>query len=268
MQAKNTQKLLTALVLIMVVAVGPISGSAFGQDETNAVESLDGFEENVESIDSTSDVNETDEENQIENEQKLREEKIREIKEKRAQKVDDFKVRMSELHDDKIRTDIDKPIRPSDVPPEREPDVVFKGSTKGWTVVGGNAYRSSINFTGEAYHIGSGVWKVHVTEGKIKVADREAEIKMNGIAKHHRLTLHGTGELPSGDQFRLFLRGYFAPTPETGLFAIAFTQGAYHNISTGARLPMAQVGSVHVEPIGDFELPKEVSPQVLDTIIS
>lgn len=262
MQLMNAHKLLTTLVLTAVLVLGSVSGIAFGQVDDKYVENLDGFEDVKESSNITN-----DKKNKNEIEEKSSPDKIREMKEKRAQKLQDFKIRMSELHHEKIRTNVNKSIRSSEIPSDRQPDVVFEGHTTGWAVIGGSAYRASINFTGEAHHVGNDVLKVKITEGEIKIADRVVKIELKGIAKHNQIVLHGTGELLGGEKVRLFLRGHFAPTTENGLFAIAFTQGAYHNVDTGARIPMAQVGSVLIEQSGDFKLPREMNPSASDKLI-
>ena len=96
------------------------------------------------------------------------------------------------------------------------------------------------------------MWKVQ-TLGEIHVGDTYAELEMKGFARGINLVLNGSGELENGEKVRLFLRGHFAPTPESGVFAIAFTQAGVHNINTGERIPLMHVGSVEVFPTVDVE---------------
>ena len=114
-------------------------------------------------------------------------------------------------------------------------------------IIGGQAWDSEIVLKGSAYHVTDQMWKVQST-GDIYVADRHAELEMKGIARGNNLVLNGSGELENGDKVRLFLRGHFAPTPESGIFAIAFTHAGVHNINTGERIPLMHVGSVEVFP--------------------
>lgn len=144
--------------------------------------------------------------------------------------------------------------------PERRAEIVFKGATKGWAIFGGQAYPSGIQmFDGYGIHVKNGIWKVS-TVGEISVGDgsageissgeRVAKLELKGTAAHGKLRLHGTGTLlESGEQFRIILRGHFAPVHGgDGDFVVAFSMAAIKNMETGARIPLIQQGIVHVEP--------------------
>ncbi len=136
-------------------------------------------------------------------------------------------------------------------PQERRAELQFKGKTNGWAVIGGQAYTSGINMTdGHAIHAGNGIWKVS-TDAKISAADREAKLELKGTAAHGKLRLHGTGTLDGSDeQFRIILRGHFAPIHNTdGDFVVAFSMAKIYNLQTGAKIPLIQQGIVHVKAV-------------------
>jgi len=68
--------------------------------------------------------------------------------------------------------------------------------------------------------------------------------------------VQGNGILQNGEMVRLTLVGHYAPTTEDGVFAVAFTNGMFHNTNTGERLIMMQVGSIHVEPMVSAPTPE------------
>lgn len=128
---------------------------------------------------------------------------------------------------------------------ERNPTFIeFEGSTDGWAILGGIAYNTTIDFHGTAYPRGDS-WKV-VSEGEIWVEDKSAKLELRGMIHGDRILLHGNGITDDGQRVKLMLRGHYAPTNEQGVFAIAFTQASYHNINSGDRFLLMQVGTVTV----------------------
>jgi len=152
----------------------------------------------------------------------------------------------------KTSTDVAIDVRPDKVisdAPDRRAEVVFKGTTDGWAIIGGHAYVSDIEISGNAIQQRNGAWMVN-SEAEITVADRHATLDLKGKAAHGKLRLYGTGTLDNGEPFRIFLRGHFAPVhDEPGNFVVAFSAAKVHNMETGAKIPLIQSGIVHVEPV-------------------
>lgn len=133
--------------------------------------------------------------------------------------------------------------------PDRMSEVKFRGGTDGWAIIGGQAFSSEIGISGNAIHQGNGVWKVN-SEAEITVADKHAKLDLKGKAAHGKLRLHGTGTLDSGEPFRIFLRGHFAPVyDQPGDFVVAFTAAKIRLMETGVKIPLIQDGIVHVESV-------------------
>ena len=135
--------------------------------------------------------------------------------------------------------------------PDAQAEVIFKGSTDGWAVIAGQAYPSSIWLDGSAVHKGNGVWKVK-SAAEISVGDRhDIPLDLKGKAVNGKLRLHGTGTLgDNGDTFRIILRGHYAPIyDQPGDFVVDWSMAKVQNMETGLRIPLAQFGTVHVEPV-------------------
>lgn len=265
-------KLFSALVLIMVLAIAPISSQTFAQ----------------------SDDVEVDVEQDIDNEQKTTEnERIKELREKYRDQLKDerkeIRDQMKEERDayrDQIKTHIDQlkdkrqalqdefrplisDISPDDIvgpiAPDREPDLTFIGNVAGWAVLGGKAYPTEMKLSGEAYHAGKGVWQLTAT-GEITVEGHTATLDLKGHARGNHVMLHGSGILSTNDEptIRVQLRGHYAPTANGEEFAIAFTNAVVHNSNNGHRIPLALVGSVMVFPVSDIEIIPETLPETDD----
>jgi hypothetical protein len=229
MKIKTDIRLFAVLAILAVLTISPISSSVFAQSNS---------EDNDESNNNNEDKRKLQKE--------IREKKLREIKNIALENRLETKSKIF----DEIRTR----------EPDREPDLSFRGETTGWTVVGDLAHKSSISLSGHAFKAGERMWKISTT-GDITVGDRKAELDLKGIVTGHKIMLQGNGTLQNGEEVRLTLIGHYAPTTEDGVFAVAFTNGMFHNTNTGERLTMMQVGSVYVEPI--VTTPSESSEEVL-----
>jgi hypothetical protein len=255
MNANKDAKLLSAFALILAIAIAPISTAAFAQVDTAAND-----ESELSTVDETTvdtEINDTEDDSITVDEKARRDEikeKMDELREKRAEKIGEFKDKVKVTYQDRLRTDVRPDTRPNDVAPNRAPDLTFSGDAAGWTVIGSHAWESSTALNGEAWHIRGDVWKVH-SKGTLKVADRSVDVELKGFANGHRLTLHGTGYIGE-DPIRVFIRGHYAPTVDYGEFALAFTQMGVQNQNTGAKFTMAQVGSVTVIPTGTVPIPE------------
>ncbi|MGQ0794649.1 MAG: hypothetical protein ACT4N5_00490 [Nitrosopumilaceae archaeon] len=136
------------------------------------------------------------------------------------------------------------------------PEIQFRGKTTGWAIIGGQAFNSEINLSGVGNHIPNREhWEIKA-EGEIIVADRIAKLELQGKAHHDKIALHGIGTLENGEQFRVSLKGFFAPIAQPndtdgddrGDFALAFTHASVKYMDSGLRIPLMQVGKVYVEP--------------------
>lgn len=196
---------------------------------------------------------------------------IKQLKDERDQKVRDLRASISDEYKDRLRT-TDAHVRP-DMVPDREPDVYFDADANGWLLIGGVAHESFTNIKhGKAYHIEGNHWKLHVDEATFSVGPRDVTMELVGKAKGHRLILYGIGSLGTNDdgtekQFRVMLRGHFAPTPEQGHFAIAFSQFGYQTMENGKRLPLIQVGDATVYPNTNVENPASIEVPISDVEI-
>lgn len=133
-------------------------------------------------------------------------------------------------------------------------DVVqFRGGTNGWVIIGGLAYDSKIGMTGKAIHQGNGVWKVK-SLANITIENRPATLELKGKAVDGKLRLHGTGTLDGGDPFRIILRGHYASIyDQPGDFVLDWSVAKIQNTDNGFRIPLAQDGVIHVEPLMSVE---------------
>ncbi|MGQ0376531.1 MAG: hypothetical protein ACT4OW_03380 [Nitrososphaerota archaeon] len=217
MKIKTDTRLFVALGILTILAISPISSSVFAQSNSG---------------DNDGSNNDNDDKRKLQKE--LRKEKLREIK----------NIALENRIETKSKN-FDEVISHK---PDRAPDLSFKGQTSGWAVIGDLAHKSSISLSGQAFKAGERMWKISTT-GDITIGDRKAELDLKGVATGHKIMLQGNGILQNGEEVRLTLVGHYAPTTEEEVFAIAFTNGMFHNINTGERLTMMQVGSIHVEPI-------------------
>ena len=238
MNAKQDAKFLSALALILVMALAPVSTAVFAQEDTTSDVS-DATSVDESTTDSVGDETQRDEFKA----------KMQELRDLRAEKIQEFKDKLRDEYKDRLRTDVSPDVRPHDLPPDRQPDLTFTGDAAGWTMIGKHAIKSSTILNGEAWHIRGDIWKVHA-KGTLNVGERSVDVEFKGFANGHRLTLHGTGYVGE-DPIRVFIRGHYAPTVDYGVFAIAFNQMGAQNQNTGAKFTMAQVGAVTVTPTGD-----------------
>lgn len=247
MNAKQEAKYLSALALILVIAVAPVSTAVFAQEDTaltDVSETTSVDEPSTDSVDA----------------QTRRDEikaKMQELRDQRDDKIQEFKDIVRDKYKDRLRTDVSLEIRTYDMPPNRQADLTFTGDAVGWTMIGGHALKSSTILNGEAWHIRGDIWKIH-SKGTLNVDQRTIDVEFKGFANGHRLTLHGTGMI-GDDPIRVLIRGHYAPTVDYGVFAIAFNQMGVQNQNTGAKFTMAQVGSVTATPTSDeVKIPEQL----------
>jgi len=237
MNVNKDIKFLSALALILTIALAPVLTAAFAQDD---------FVDSDVSVSTTVDATEIDVD-EIK-------EKMEELRKQRSEKIQEFKDKIRDEYKDRLRTDVNPDVRPYDMTPDRQADLTFTGEAAGWTVIGGYAFESRTILNGEAWHIRGDIWKIH-SKGTLHVGDRTVDVEFKGFANGHRLILHGTGYIGE-DPIRVFIRGHYAPTVDYGVFAIAFNQMGVQNQNTGAKFTMAQVGEVMVTPLTDVKIPE------------
>lgn len=229
------------LAILMIVAVAPAS-IAFAQTA-----SVDG-ETNTDVNTSNTDVNTQAKADVTAKLQAKLDKRIVLAQDKLDKRIDSAKVKIDERS---ANTDVAKraivDVLSND---NQRTDLSFRGQTEGWAVVGGIASKSTIDLKGEAHRADGGTWKIKAT-GNIMVGDRSAIVDLTGFAYGHNIHLYGTGTLASGDQVRVALHGNFAPTGETNVFAIAFSNAGVisKSLDNGIRVPLMQVGSVTVSDI-------------------
>ena len=292
MKSIMNAKLFSALTLLLVLAIAPISSSAFAQTSVEGdvkastgntdvsvsatAEVDDDQDGTTDENDETDETDESDRDERKEDRKEIRDERKedrkeirderkedrKEIRDERRDQIKDFREQVAERYQERIRNSVDADIRPQVVDPNRPADLTFEGKTSGYMLFGNIAWGSQIHLTdGVAHHASGDMWRVK-THGVISIDDsRTAKIDMSGYAKGNRILLNGSGELDNGEKVRLFLRGHFAPTNEYGVFALAFTQAGVHNINTGEKIPLMHVGEVIVTPTTD------VTPDVLGDAI-
>lgn len=237
---KVDAKLFASLGMLAIIAMVPVS-SVFAQTNTN--ENIDSFNEDGGEKKNL----EKDSQNQKKEELRQIKAELKELKEQRTN-FKEIRDNVRQIRD--IASDVVvKPLPFDEVIeiPDREPDLVFRGETSGWTILGGKAHESAISIGGFAYKSDENkAWKI-VADGKLSVADRNVKLEMKGYARSNHVVLHGTGHLEGGDSVRVVLKGNFAPTSEDGIYAIVFTHAFIHTDNSSERLKMMQVGSVTVE---------------------
>jgi hypothetical protein len=176
-------------------------------------------------------------------------EEATDTKNKRADKKDEIKTRLADKEEkridrikDEVRTKV-RDVKTDDA--DRGTNLTFRGNTDGWAIIGGKATKSSLVLGGNAHHVGGGNWKI-TSDGDLTVADRHAKLSISGHARGNMINLQGSGTLDSGENFRVSLKGYFAPTNEKNVYAIAFTHTNVQYTNSGIRVPLMHVGSVTI----------------------
>ena len=273
MKSKKYRSILSAIALLLVLVIAPVSSGAYAQTTTDAEEpdtqttvddtGVSTETDEAETDEAETDEAETDEAEDIRKDYRDDRKEVRDQhKDQRKDLRDQFRDERKDLREqykDRLRNSDISVVRPTPIDPDRRPDVTFTGGTSGYMILGGQAWHSEIALDGSAYHVHNGMWKV-LSTGKISVGDRSAELDLKGFAKGNKITLHGSGTMDNGDKVRLVLRGHFAPTPEYGVFAMAFTNAGVHNINTGERIPLMHVGEVVVTPTGVTDIEPTAEP--------
>lgn len=227
---KKSVKNLVVMVMLLVVATAPAS-LAFAQS---------GFDSDTED----------DDDQEKRSDAKERKDAIKGVHEEFKQQKNALKEQM--------RQEL-KQLKADQRNTAKKIDLTFNGTTSGWAIVNNTAHPSSIKLSGEAYSLRAPLWKINAT-GTLQIADRDVALNLKGHAVNNMINLQGSGTLASGESVRIHLKGHFAPTGIDDEFAVAFTNASVHYLQSGVRIPLMQVGSVHVVPV---ETPA-VEPDVLN----
>jgi len=127
--------------------------------------------------------------------------------------------------------------------------VHFQGTTKGWAIIDGQSHVAEIEIDGNAIRNNKGIWRV-TSDAEITAVDIHATLELKGKAANGKIKLHGTGTLDSGESFRIFLRGHYAPIfEEQGTFVMAFNAAKIQSTENGIHIPLIQSGIVNVEAV-------------------
>jgi hypothetical protein len=224
MQKNQNTKLLTALGLMLVLAISPLAvANAQTSITTSTDASVSANSTAAGSGSANTSVTEDD-----------RKDKLREKAKKRA---------------DELR-DRQRDFRPT---------IAFKGETNGWALIGGVAHKSSISLhDGKAAKVGEHQWRM-VTNGTISAGDKTFDVELKGKAHSTKrnvvnIQLHGTVMI-DGKEHRIGLVGYVLPTSEDNTFALAFTKLGFK----GERYHFLQVGQVTISPLPAANISAEQS---------
>ena len=152
---------------------------------------------------------------------------------------------------------------------QRIPDLKFDGRTNGWAIVGNHAHETHLTLDGKAIYNNNGVWIVK-SDSKLSIGDRDAKVELKGKVNDNNLRLNGTGELSDGTEFRIILRGHYAPIAGSeGDFAVAFTTALVHTASADntIRVPLALVGQVHTESVKPIAVNTDDISQEIEDVV-
>ena len=225
MQKNRNAKLLTAFSLLFVLAMSPL---AVASAQTSSTVSTDAsVSANVTASGSSSTSSTEDHDKKVKVKERL--EKIRaEIAEKAKKRLETRDLR----HDER----------------DFRSTIAFSGETSGWAVIDGKAFKSTITLRdGKAAKVGEHQWRVAVN-GTISVEDKSFDVHLKGQVQGKRhggatVLLHGT--IMNGEEHKIALSGYVAPTNVDNTFALAFTKAGFK----GERYDFFQVGHVTTSPL-------------------
>ncbi|MGI0083021.1 MAG: hypothetical protein ACREAG_06960 [Nitrosopumilaceae archaeon] len=224
MQKNQNAKLLIALGMLFVLAMSSLAVAS--AQTSNTASTNANVSDNEERKDKVSD------------KAKDRVEKIRtEIVDKEERQLEE--KRDTDRHDER----------------NLRPTIAFDGKTEGWAVIGGTAYESTISLhDGKAAKVGEHLWRV-TANGTISVGDRIFDVdlkgKVQGTKRHDSaiIQLHGK-VMFEGEEHRVALSGYLAPTNVENTYALAFTKVGFK----GEDYHFLQVGHLTVTPLATADI--------------
>ena len=218
MQKIQNAKMLTALALLFVLVISPLA-VVYGQ--TNSNTSVD--------LSTSGNITASGGSVKVDSAAKIVGDKL-DIKNLREK----IKSERAEL---KQRTD------------ERRATIAFTGQTDGWILIGGIASKASISLKeGKAVKVGDHLWRIS-TNGTITAGSKNYDVHLKGKVEGNKryggaiVSLRGTAMI-GGEEHRIALSGYVAPTSIEKTFALAFTNLGYK----GEEYHFIQVGQVTTSP--------------------
>lgn len=225
----NYTKMISALAIIMAIAIAPSSG-AFAQADIVTGEV---------------------------NDKQIYKEERKQLFDSLKDQRNDIKTQIKEFRDN----------RPTDrTPLEVEPTLGFNGITSGWAEIGGKAYPITLSLDGKAGQVGERGWKLSGT-GIAQVGERTVTFDLNGFAKKNQIGIKGVSA--DNESVVIHLRGHFAPIAGSdGSFALAF-KGAITNTASDLKVPLVLVGDVQTFSLDSTvdESTQLVEPEISDSEI-
>lgn len=218
MQKIQNAKMLTALALLFVLVISPLA-VVYGQTSNTSVD-----------LSTSGNITASGGSVKVDSSAKIVGDKlnIKDLREK-------IKSERAELK--QLRTD------------ERRATIAFTGQTDGWVLIGGIASKASISLKeGKAAKVGDHLWRIS-TNGTITAGSKNYDVHLKGKVEGNKrygaiVSLHGTAMI-GGEEHRIALSGYVAPTSIEKTFALAFTNLGYK----GEEYHFIQVGQVTISPI-------------------
>jgi hypothetical protein len=124
--------------------------------------------------------------------------------------------------------------------------LAFTAETQGWAVINGEALPAGISFTGNATMQNSGVWTLE-SKALVDYNSGTGEVDLKGKAnpQNGRIGLTGSGTSEDGIDFRLILRGNYAPIFEQeNKFALDWKFSKIHVPQNGIKILLLQDGII------------------------
>lgn len=221
-------KLISALAIIMAVAIAPTSG-VFAQTDVASVEVSD--------------------KQLYKNERKQSFDSVKEQRKDLKDQINDFNEHRQ-----------DKPI--SDRIQDVEPTLGFNGITSGWAVVGGKAYPATFSLEGKAGQADEKVWQLSGI-GTVEIEKRKVSFDLKGFAKNNHVNIKGISQ--NHESVVIHLRGHFAPIAESeNSFALAFTRAAIVAQASDVKVPLVLVGEVKTYPLAPVVDESQSEPEITE----
>ena len=171
-----------------------------------------------------------------------------------------------EVIEEKTREKIIAQEREIDEDIQNMPDIVLNGEAQGWAIFNDQAHKAHLKLDGKGVIKEENKWKIK-SDSIISIGEKNAIVGLKGKVIENKLRLNGSGELNDGSQFRIILRGHFAPIDDTNEnFALVF-KTAIISTTTDERIkiPMVLIGQVNAKPIEPLFI--EESSDNIDPII-
>ena len=171
-----------------------------------------------------------------------------------------------EVIEEKTREKIIVQEREMDEDIQDMPYLVLNDKARGWALFNDEAHKAHLKLDGKGVIKEENKWKIK-SDSIISIGEKKAIVGLKGKVIENKLRLNGSGELNDGSQFRIILRGHFAPIDDTNEnFALVFKTAIISTtIDERIKIPMVLVGQVNTIPIKPLFI--EESSDNIDPII-